>query len=351
MRVLGIETSCDETAAAVIEDGTKILSNVVASSSKMHSETGGIIPEKAARAQVGTIIPVIELAILDAAKSLGQSIHRRLINQWAKQNLDSIAVTAGPGLIGSLLVGVEASKSLSWVWKKPLVPVVHTLAHVYANWLTSPQPPKLPAIVLTVSGGHSDLLVMRNHGNFEFLGGTRDDTAGEAFDKTARFLGLSYPGGPAIQKAASLGNPNTIKLPRPLINSGDFDLSFSGLKTAVIRAGEQKGVRNVDLAAATQSAICDVLVSKTLRAIRKFGVKSLLLAGGVAANHQLRDSLEKKSPVPMRTPPIALCTDNGAFIASYAFFNYQPMPWRKIKAESDTHGLIEKYANSKNKSK
>lgn len=350
MRILGVETSCDETAAAIIEEGTKILSNVVASSSKIHSETGGIIPERAARAQVETIIPVIEMAILDAAKSLGQNIRRGLANKWAKQNIDAVAVTAGPGLIGSLLVGVETSKALACVWKKPIIPVVHTLAHVYANWLTGIQPPKLPAIVLTVSGGHSDLLLMRNHGDFELLGGTRDDTAGEAFDKTARFLGLSYPGGPAIQKAASLGNPNRIKLPRPLINSGDFDLSFSGLKTAVIRAGEQKKIRNVDLAAATQSAICDVLVSKTLRAIRKFNVRSVLLAGGVAANQQLRDSLEKKAPVPTRTPPIDLCTDNGAFIASYAFFNYQPTSWRKIRAESDTHSLIKKYGNNKNKS-
>lgn len=337
MRILGIETSCDETAAAVVEDGRKILSNVVASSSELHSKTGGIIPENAARQQITTIIPVIENAITEASKSMHFDIKNKSIKNWVNKNIDAIAVTVGPGLIGSLLIGVETAKSLAWLWKKPIVPVTHTLAHLYANWLanSTTQLPKFPAIVLTASGGHTDLLLMNSHGNFKFLGGTRDDTAGEAFDKIARYLGLSYPGGPAIQKEAILGNPNAVKLPRPLINSNDFDLSFSGLKTAVIREKEKNPVKTEDLAAATQSAICHVLVAKTLKAIEMFNVKSLLIAGGLAANRKLRKLLLESSPIPIFIPPVNLCTDNGAFIASYAYFNFKPVQWEKIRASSN----------------
>src|SRR3990167_10396802 len=206
MKILGIETSCDETAAAVVENGRKILSNVLASSSSIQSKSGGIIPEIAAREHIASIIPVIKQSLFQASltgknASSGYIDNTKLI-EWAQQNIDAIAVTAGPGLIGCLLVGVEAAKALSYAWTKPIIPVVHTLAHLYSNWLVEKPPPKMPVVVLTVSGGHTDILLMRNHGRFQILGSTRDDTAGEAFDKIARMLELPFPGGPQIQKLA-----------------------------------------------------------------------------------------------------------------------------------------------------
>lgn len=330
MTILGIETSCDETAAAVVEDGTRIASNVVASSQAMHAKYGGIIPDQAAREQVKSIIPVIKEALV--------------------ADVDAIAVTVGPGLIGSLLVGVETAKTLSLALNKPIIPVNHLVGHIYANFILSEvegsRPPEFHAIVLLVSGGHTELILMKDHGKFKPLGNTRDDAAGECFDKCARLLDLGYPGGPAVEAAASKLKVKSerlkIKLPRPMMNDDSFDFSFSGLKTAV--ANEVKKTNQLSsspanlLAYKLQEAVTDVLVSKTLKAAEKYSPKSILLAGGVAANLRLREKLNKavssqQLAVSVHIPPINLCTDNAAYIASAAFFNYHPVPWEKINAD------------------
>lgn len=377
MLILGIETSCDETAAAVVKDGTVILSNVVASSAEMHVKTGGIIPERAAREQIKAIIPVIEKALKESGEN--------------EEVIDALAVTVGPGLIGSLLVGVETAKTLSYLWNKPLVPVNHLTAHIYANWLAnenmrmdanirknshgnsqSISMPKLPAIALVVSGGHTDLVLMKDHGELKWLGGTRDDAAGEAFDKTARLLGLGYPGGPAISAAAekfeAQSTKSEIKLPRPMLGENNFDFSFSGLKTAVVREvehlkamkphtsltssrglrprvggarlrGRQLSNEAIELLAyEIQEAITDVLVAKTMRAVKKYKVPTLLLAGGVAANQRLREKFNETMKqfnhvtIDLRVPPVELCTDNATYIAAYAEYNYKPVPWQKVNA-------------------
>jgi N6-L-threonylcarbamoyladenine synthase len=363
MKILGIETSCDETAAAIVEDGTKILTNVVASSVEFHKKTGGIIPEVAAREQLRCIIPVVEESIKSTTgvKSI--------------KSIDAIAVTVGPGLIGSLLVGVETTKTLAYVWGKPLIPINHLQAHLYANWLTpkniEPALPagryrtkciieiKFPAVGLVVSGGHTDLVLIKNHSQIKWLGGTRDDAAGECFDKCARLLGLGHPGGPAIAaEAAKLeiglaprlgprGNSKLeIRLPRPMINENNFDFSFSGLKTAVLnevkKIQAKKQLNNSivsQLAYEIQEAITDVLAVKTLRAAKKYQVKSVLLAGGVVANPRLREKFKQsviscQLSVNLFTPPPSLCTDNATFVAACADFNYHPVPWQKLQANS-----------------
>ena len=325
MKILGIETSRDETAAAVVEDGTKILSNVIASSAEMHAKTGGVIPEEAARQQVRSILPVIEEAL------------------GGKKDIDAIAVTVGPGLIGSLLVGVETAKTLSLLWKKPLIPVNHLVAHIYANWLGG-SPPPFPALALVVSGGHTDLVLMKGHGALTWIGGTRDDAAGEAFDKSARLLGLPYPGGPSISAEAAKLSGAKVKLnlfPRPMIAEHNFDWSFSGLKTAVMReVAANKKVSRERLAAEVQEAIVDVLVEKTLAAVGKLKPKSLLLAGGVSANTRLRERFEseikaRKLDVDLRFPPPKLCTDNAAYIAASAFYNLSSSPWESVGVFSE----------------
>ena len=331
MKVLGIETSCDETAAALVENGEKILSNVVASSQELHKKTGGIIPEVAAREQIRCVIPVIEEAIGKTPQ--------------AASEIDALAVTVGPGLIGSLLVGVETAKTLAFVWQKPIIPINHLLGHIYANWLST-NTPSFPFITLVVSGGHTDLVLIKNHGDVQWVGGTRDDAAGECFDKCARLLGLGYPGGPAIAtEAAKLKIKNLkfkIKLPRPMIDESNFDFSFSGLKTAVLR--EVQNLQNkkqfnketiVGLSYEIQEAIADVLVAKTLKAAEKFKVKSILLAGGVSANSRLRERFNQQLAISNQQfqfwcPPPKLCTDNAAYIATCAFFNYKPVPWQRI---------------------
>jgi len=323
VKILGIETSCDETAVAVVEDGVKILSNVVASSLPLHAKTGGIIPETAAREQLRLMIPTVEKALLES--------------KLKPQDLDAIAVTQGPGLLGSLLIGVETAKTLSFVWNKPLVPINHLVGHVYANWLENPSPPKFPNLTLIVSGGHSELVIAGNHGDFEWLGGTRDDAAGEAFDKTARVLGLTYPGGPAIQKAAASHKHIDNSLPRPLHDSGDFDFSFSGLKTAVVNKASNKRFSDqetADFAASIQEAIVDSLLNKTLKAAKKYNVKELLLAGGVAANARLTEKARESFSGKVHVAPPKLCVDNGAMIAAAAFFNYKPVPWQDVQADS-----------------
>jgi len=336
MIILGIETSCDETAVALVENGTKILSNILASSIEFHKKTGGIIPEVAAREQVRCIIPVIQEALTSKVFNL-------------KSKVDVIAITVGPGLIGSLLVGVETAKALSLVWQKPIVPINHLQAHLYANFICEPpitnnQLPKFPAIGLVVSGGHTDLVLMKNHGKIKWLGGTRDDAAGECFDKCARFLGLGYPGGPAIAAAADSFSSNQsllIKLPRPMINDNNFDFSFSGLKTALHRFiphGKLNTKLVSTLAYEVQEAITDVLVKKTFQAAKKYKVKSILLAGGVAANSRLREKFKlaishQPSIINLFIPSPSLCTDNATFIASCAYFNYQPVSWQRVQAD------------------
>lgn len=318
MNILGIETSCDETGAAIVKDGTQILSNVVSSSVELQKKYGGVYPEMAARKQVEVIIPVLEQAL----------------RVKGKEEIDAIAVTVGPGLIGSLLVGIECAKTLAYVLNKPIIPVNHIRAHIYANWLTTHNSPQFPALCLTVSGGHTELLLMEDHGKWKLLGQTLDDAAGEAFDKTARLIGLPYPGGPEIQKHAKTGNPKAFNFPRGMVGSKDYNFSFSGFKTAVLREVSKLNISQltVDLSASIQEAIVDVLVKKTLKAAEEFKPKSIIVSGGVAANTRLREKFNAQSPIPVYIPPVNLCTDNGAVIASYAYFNFKPIPWQETQA-------------------
>lgn len=311
--ILGIETSCDETSAAVLtshEGRVTILSNIVASSASLQAKYGGIIPEQAAREQIKAIIPVIEEALTVA--------------KIKPEGLDAIAVTFGPGLIGSLLVGVETAKTLSLIWQKPLIPVNHLIGHFYANWIADT--PTFPCLGLLVSGGHTDLVLFTDHGKYTYLGGTRDDAAGECFDKCARLLSLPYPGGPEISKLAQKGDPSKIKLPIPMRGSKDLDFSYSGLKTAVanlLSAGQQ--ISKEDLAAALEETIVQSLVDKVLLALKSHPVKSIMLGGGVAANQKLVSTLQltisnEQLPISLHIPPPFLCTDNGAMIASAAYY-------------------------------
>jgi N6-L-threonylcarbamoyladenine synthase len=338
MIILGIETSCDETASAVIKNGKKILSSVVASSSDIHKQTGGVVPENAAREQIRSILPVIESSLKKAFNSSASSKN--------KPPIDYIAVTVGPGLIGSLLVGVETAKTLSIVWQKPLIAVNHLKGHIYANWLENDSPPKFPSLSLVVSGGHTDLVLMRSHTNILWVGGTRDDAAGEAFDKTARILSLPYPGGPEISKRAEKyieSNPKTrLELfPRPMIEKGNIEWSFSGLKTAVLNEVSSK--KNLDIdryAAEVQEAIVDVLVDKSIKAIKMYKPKSFTLSGGVSANKRLREKFrsetkKEKLEFDFFVPSPTLCTDNAAYIASRAFYTKRKVAWKKINANPE----------------
>ncbi len=328
MNVLGIESSCDETAAAVVIDGRHVLSNVIASQVEVHAAFGGVVPEVASRQHLLWIAPVVEQALREAKMD------------WA--NLDAVAVTKGPGLAGSLLVGINASKAIAFARGLPLIGVNHIEGHIYGNWLIGKEP-VFPLLCLIVSGGHSNLILMSNHGEYRLLGRTRDDAAGEAFDKVARILGLGYPGGPAIQKAAQGGEPDTVRLPRAWLRQS-YDFSFSGLKTAVLRLveklqqegkelapcpapGEGKGVAQTislcNLAASFEDAVVDVLVEKTRRAAEEFDVKMVLLAGGVASNASLRRRMAETVGVTVQFPPLILCTDNAAMIASCGYFHLQ----------------------------
>ena len=316
--ILGIETSCDETAAAVLQkskNGIKILSNVVASSASLQAKYGGIIPEQAAREQLKSVIPVVSEALKQA--------------QLKPRGLKAVAVTQGPGLVGSLLIGVETAKTLALVWDKPLIPVNHLIGHFYANWIKTDESvdtPTFPCVGLLASGGHTDLVLFRNHGSFVYLGGTRDDAAGECFDKCARLLGLPYPGGPRISELAAKGNPGAFDLPRPMINSDDFDFSYSGLKTAVANLVQDTPVSQTDnqklfdLCASIEQAIIDPLVKKAVAAAQKCGVKQIIVAGGVASNKKLKQQLKSAFTGQLLVPQPQLCTDNAAMIAAAAFF-------------------------------
>ena len=309
MRILGIESSCDETAASVVADGTRMLSNVVASQTALHEETGGVVPEVAARAHLRALVPVVRRALADAECS------------W--DDIDAVAVTAGPGLPGALVIGLNGARGLAYARGLPLIPVDHIEGHVCANWLDASTgdggPPELPALALVVSGGHTELLLMREHGRFERLGGTRDDAAGEAFDKVARLLDLPYPGGPPISRLAATAEVRKLRLPRALLGTSD-DFSFSGLKTAVLNLVHSAGAPPAaEIAWAFEESVVDVLSMKAARAAAREGVASLLVAGGVAANRRLRERVIERSPVPVHIPPPVLCTDNAAMIAAAAF--------------------------------
>jgi len=324
MKVLGIETSCDETAAAVVEDGRRMLSNVINSQIDIHAVYGGVVPEVAARSHIEVINPVIDQALADANCT------------W--DDIDAIAVTYAPGLIGSLLIGTLAARTLAVIKKKPLYPVHHVEAHVYANFLNE-KPPQFPMLALIVSGGHSQLVLFHDHGNYKMLGQTCDDAVGEAFDKVAKILGLPYPGGPSIAKAAEIGNPDIYKLPQAKL-SGKYDFSFSGLKTAVLRAVQREvGVdftfpstglaerlderKRNDFAASFQRAAIEALVDKTEKAFRDYQPKSVVIAGGVAANQELRRILSERIPQQIDYAPMNLCTDNAAMIASLGYYYAQ----------------------------
>jgi N6-L-threonylcarbamoyladenine synthase len=310
VKILGIETSCDETAAAVVEDGANILSNVVASQVDIHSRYGGIVPEVASRQHLITVLPVVESAMAEAKAT------------W--QDIDAIAVTIGPGLAGSLLVGVNVAKAVALAQDLPLIGINHLEGHIYANWLSGDKP-VFPCLCLIVSGGHSDLVMMKGHGQFQRLGRTRDDAAGEAFDKAARILGLGYPGGPAIEATAKDRVPS-FPLPRAWLKGSD-DFSFSGLKTALLHLVRDNDFsdpsRVAEAAASFQQAVVDVLAKKAIQAAERLGVKQILLAGGVAANKALRDYFIFNSPVPVLMPPPGLCTDNAAMIATCGYYHYQ----------------------------
>lgn len=307
VKILGIETSCDETAAAVVEDGVKVLSNKIASQVEIHARYGGIVPEVASRQHLLAIAPIITQALEEAEVDLDE--------------IDAIASTNGPGLAGSLLVGANTAKALAMSRGLPLVNVNHLEGHIYANWLSG-EPPLFPALCLIVSGGHTDLVLMKDHGDYTLLGRTRDDAAGEAFDKAARILDLGYPGGPVIEKAAKEGADN-LPLPRAWLK-GSYDFSFSGLKTALLRLVEKGEVSSAnDAAASFQEAVVEVLVEKTVQAAKAYGVKQVMLAGGVAANKALRGRLTEKSPVKVSIPEFVFCTDNAAIIASCGYFRYR----------------------------
>lgn len=331
MTILGIETSCDETGAAIVQKDPrsstlKIRKNILATSLDMHAKTGGIIPENAAREQLKLIIPVIKEAI--------EGID-------PKRDIDAIAVTFGPGLIGSLLVGVETARTLSYIWNKPLIPVNHLYGHIYANFIEN-STILLPALALVVSGGHTDLVLLKTHKDIKVIGSTRDDAAGEAFDKIGRLLELPYPAGPIISKLAEEGDPSSYRFPRPMIGSKDFNFSFSGLKTAVLyevkKTKKLTSTQKKNICASTEQAIVDVLVRKTLKAAKKYEVKSILMGGGVAANNKLRESLKQKTKEQLPNakffaPAKELCTDNAAMIAATAFYRNTQVPWQIIKAD------------------
>ena len=305
MRLLGIETSCDETAAAVVSDGTEVLSSIISSQVDLHARYGGIVPEVASRQHLVTAIPIVEEAMSRAETG------------W--RDLDAIAVTMGPGLAGSLLVGVTIAKAIALAHDIPLVGINHLEGHVYASWLEGGEP-EFPLVCLIVSGGHTDLILMRGHGDYVALGRTRDDAAGEAFDKVARLLGLPFPGGPAIEHIAASGDGARCHLPRAWLKGSD-DFSFSGLKTAVARLVEGgSDLPTADIAAGFQDSVVDVLVEKTAAAAARTRARCILLGGGVAANSHLRQTMVRRAPVPVLIPRPILCTDNAAMIASCGYF-------------------------------
>jgi N6-L-threonylcarbamoyladenine synthase len=316
-RILGIESSCDETAAAVIENGSNLIASTVASQIDLHKQYGGVFPEVASRQHTLTIYPIIEECLIKAHLTL--------------DDIDAVAVTRGPGLAGSLVVGFNAAKGIALARNKPLIGVNHLEGHIYSSWIHPDgdehfKIPEFPILALLVSGGHTELNIMEDHLNYQRLGATLDDAAGEAFDKVARLLGLPYPGGPSVQKAAENGNDKAFNFPRARLE-GSWDFSFSGLKTAVLRMIKQleregKAVPKEDMAASFQTAVVDVLLSKTIAAAQQYGVKEIVVAGGVSANKALRAAFQNQDEYPVRIPPLYLCTDNAAMIAAAGYFRF-----------------------------
>ncbi|HOX96370.1 MAG TPA: tRNA (adenosine(37)-N6)-threonylcarbamoyltransferase complex transferase subunit TsaD [Candidatus Woesebacteria bacterium] len=337
MKILAIESTCDETAAAVVENcgaGVKILTNIVASSAEIHQKYGGIVPEVAAREQIKSVVPVIREAI-----------------NGDKESIKAVAVSYGPGLMGSLLIGVESAKALAWAWQKPLLPVNHMAAHIFANWIVEnneQEVPQMPAIGLVVSGGHTDLILMRSLKDWQWIGGTRDDAVGEAFDKTARLLGFPYPGGPEIQKATERVTEDMkekygkiVRLPRPMINEDNLEMSFSGLKAAVAKKVEE--IKNMGdeikdvLAWEFSQAIVEILIKKTMKAVDKYQPKCVLMAGGVAANKQLREGLRETVQnmvgVKFFCPELRYCSDNAAMVGAAAILAPEEAKIESIKPD------------------
>jgi len=322
IKILGIETSCDETAAGVVEDGRKLLSNVISSQTALHSPHGGVVPEVASRQHIKDLVPVLNQATFDA----GVGLHE----------IDALAVTYGPGLAGSLLTGVNAAKGIAYSLGIPLIGVNHLEGHIYASWLAKSdleEDPGFPLACLVASGGHTDLLLMEGHGNYKLVGRTRDDAAGEAFDKAARILGLGFPGGPEIQRVSE-GSNGEERLPRAWMKD-TLDFSFSGIKTALLHMAQDRGIYPTpndgidqqtivrELAAAFQESIVDVVSAKLVTMSDKYKVKGLVLGGGVTANARLRQEIVARSPLPVIIPPPILCTDNGAMIAACGYFQYR----------------------------
>lgn len=317
-RILAIETSCDETACAVIEDGRALLASTVASQMDIHARYGGVFPEVASRQHVLSIVPVIRQTLADTGLTL--------------QDIDAIAVTRGPGLAGSLVVGMNAAKGLALGMNKPIIGVNHLEGHIYSSWIynpgeTLPPEPQFPLMALLVSGGHTELNLMTGHLTYKRLGSTRDDAAGEAFDKVARLLGLPYPGGPSVQKAAEKGDPTRFKFPRARLES-PYDFSFSGLKTAVLYEVNDLKKQRIhplpveDLAASFQAAVVDALFTKTIQAARDFDAREILVAGGVSANRALREAFQSQEEFKVHIPAFSLCTDNAAMIAAAGYYRY-----------------------------
>ena len=322
IKILGIETSCDETAAGVVEGGRKLLSNVISSQADLHSPHGGVVPEVASRQHVRDLVPVLEQAVSDSSLVL--------------EDIDAIAVTYGPGLAGSLITGVNSAKAIAYSLGIPLIGVNHLEGHIYASWLAKAnleEDPGFPLACLVASGGHTDLLLMEGHGKYKLVGRTRDDAAGEAFDKAARILGLGFPGGPEIQRVSD-GATGDEQLPRAWMKD-TLDFSFSGIKTALLHMAQDRGIypspedradqeRLVrELASAFQESVVDVISAKIVEMAAKYKVKGLVLGGGVTANARIREEIVKRSPLPVIIPPPILCTDNGAMIAACGYFQYQ----------------------------
>ena len=352
MHILAIESSCDETAAALIKDGIYEIASVIATSKELHEATGGVVPEIAARKQIEFILPVIEQTLKKFHATYAQPNEDFNVND-VKNKINAIAVTIGPGLIGSLLVGVEAAKALALAWDKPLIPVNHLVGHIYANFLeekeavmshsfaqetvgaqsllpedatAAPSKIEFPVLGLVISGGHTDVVLMKNHGDLEYLGGTLDDAAGEAYDKTARLLGLAkYLGGAELSKLASQNTRVLEKdlLPRPMLDQDNFDFSFSGLKTAVKNLIEKDVYPKEVIAYEFEKAVTDVVVKKTVKAAEKYKVKQILVGGGVAANTYLRTRLSEAAAekgIEVKVPALRLCTDNAVYIGAAAYF-------------------------------
>ena len=340
MKILGIESSCDDTACAVVEDGTRVLSNVVSSQDELHRRFGGVVPEIACRAHIETILPCMDQALRDAAIGIG--------------DVDAVAVTTSPGLVGALLIGLTAAKAASWALELPLISVDHLQAHIYAAWLGGDGPPKLPAVSLVVSGGHTSLMRTRGPLEHELLGATTDDAAGEAFDKVANILHLGYPGGPAIDRVSADGDPAAVDLPRAWLDRARLDFSFSGVKTAVLYRclGQNASKQDIaaasyepqfvaDVAASFQQAVVDVLVHKTMQAVESVDAEGIIAGGGVMCNRLLRQTLTDRAAeagLPIALAPRDLCRDNAAVVAGLGYHLYMAGRTSDLATEADPQG-------------